>query len=76
MGAHPAVLSDPSPVIEVSELADSSVNFVVRPWVNSADYWRVHWDLTKAIKLEFDRAGVSIPFPQREVHLFQENGQN
>lgn len=76
IAAHPAVLSDPKPVIEVSELGDSSVNFVVRPWVNSADYWRVYWDLTRSIKVEFDRESVSIPFPQRDVHLYQQSAQN
>jgi len=75
VSSHSAILAEPAPVIEVSELADSSVNFVVRPWVNSADYWRVYWDLTEAIKLEFDKEGISIPFPQRDVHLFQESAQ-
>ncbi|RKZ14164.1 mechanosensitive ion channel family protein, partial [bacterium] len=69
------ILSEPKPVIELNELADSSVNFIVRPWVNSADYWRVYWDLTAAIKTEFDREGISIPFPQRDVHLIQESAQ-
>jgi small conductance mechanosensitive channel len=68
---HELVLTDPAPVIEVSELADSSVNLIVRPWVKSEDYWRVYWDLTQAIKLEFDKEGISIPFPQRDVHLFE-----
>lgn len=62
------VLSDPAPVIAVSELADSSVNFVVRPWVKSGDYWAVYWDLTEKVKLEFDAAGISIPYPQMDVH--------
>ena len=62
------VLADPAPVIAVSELADSSVNFVVRPWVNTADYWAVLWDLTEAVKLEFDANGISIPYPQMDVH--------
>ena len=70
------MLTDPAPVIELNELGDSSVNFVVRPWVNSSDYWRVYWDLTEAIKIEFDKEGISIPFPQRDVHLFQESTQN
>jgi small conductance mechanosensitive channel len=75
VSSHSAILADPAPVIEVSELGDSSVNLVVRPWVNSSDYWRVYWDLTEAIKLEFDKEGISIPFPQRDVHLFQESAQ-
>jgi small conductance mechanosensitive channel len=69
------VLPDPAPVIEVGELADSSVNLIVRPWVKTTDYWRVYWDLTEAIKLEFDREGISIPFPQTDVHLFQDSAQ-
>jgi len=69
--AHPAILPDPAPTIEVAELADSSVNFVVRPWVKTEDYWRVYFDLTRSIKEEFDRNGVSIPFPQRDVHMHQ-----
>jgi small conductance mechanosensitive channel len=75
VNSHSAVLQDPAPVIELHELGDSSVNFVVRPWVNSADYWRVYWDITEAIKLEFDKEGISIPFPQRDVHLYQESAQ-
>jgi small conductance mechanosensitive channel len=62
------VLSDPAPVIAVGELADSSVNFIVRPWVKSGDYWAVYWDLTEKVKLEFDAAGISIPYPQMDVH--------
>ena len=68
---HPDVLKDPKPVIAVSELADSSVNFIVRPWVNSADYWAVYWDLTENVKLTFDAEGISIPFPQQDVHMHQ-----
>lgn len=63
------VLPDPAPVIAVSELADSSVNFIVRPWVNSADYWAVFWDTNEKVKYAFDEAGISIPFPQMDVHL-------
>lgn len=62
------VLADPAPVIAVSELADSSVNFVVRPWVKTSDYWAVMWDLTEEVKLQFDAAGISIPYPQMDVH--------
>jgi small conductance mechanosensitive channel len=75
VSSHASVLQDPAPVIEVGELADSSVNLIVRPWVKAADYWRVYWDLTEAIKLEFDREGISIPFPQTDVHLFQDSAQ-
>ena len=63
------VLADPAPVIAVSELADSSVNFVCRPFVNSADYWAVYFDMHEKVKTSFDAAGISIPFPQMDVHL-------
>lgn len=66
------VLKDPACVIAVSELADSSVNFVVRPWVKTADYWDVKFDLTEAIKKRFDKEGISIPFPQRDVHVYNQ----
>ncbi len=69
--AHELVLPDPAPQIEVSKLGESSVDIVVRPWVNTSDYWRVYFDLTQSIKAEFDREGISIPFPQRDVHLHQ-----
>jgi small conductance mechanosensitive channel len=69
--AHPQVLKSPEPVIRVHELADSSVNFVCRPWVNTADYWTVYWDITRQVKENFDRQGISIPFPQREIHVHQ-----
>jgi small conductance mechanosensitive channel len=63
------VLADPTPTVGVLELGDSSVNFAVRPWVSMADYWPVYFDLTERVKLEFDRQGISIPFPQRDVHV-------
>jgi small conductance mechanosensitive channel len=63
------VLPDPAPQIAVSELADSSVNFVVRPWVKSADYWNARFDLTRRIKEALDENGIEIPFPQRVVHM-------
>ena len=65
------VMSDPAPQIAVSELADSSVNFVVRPWVKTPDYWGVMFDLTEAIKKRFDQDGISFPFPQQDVHLYK-----
>ena len=71
VAADERILADPEPTIAVSELADSSVNFVVRPWVNSADYWPVLFDVTEQVKLEFDKQGVSIPFPQTDVHVHQ-----
>ena len=63
------VLNDPDPLVAVGELADSSVNINVRPWVKSGDYWPVLFDLTERIKLAFDDKGISIPFPQMDVHL-------
>jgi small conductance mechanosensitive channel len=71
VGSDARVLKDPAPTVAVSELADSSVNFVVRPWVKTADYWAVYFDLTEKVKLTFDERGISIPFPQRDVHLHQ-----
>lgn len=70
------VLAEPAPTIEVSALADSSINFVVRPWVNSADYWTAYFGLHAAIKVELDKAGISIPFPQMDVHVKQLPAQN
>jgi small conductance mechanosensitive channel len=60
-------------MIAVHELADSSVNFICRPWVQTENYWTVYWDLTRQVKDGFDNAGVSIPFPQRDVHIYQES---
>lgn len=68
------VLTDPAPQVAVSELADSSVNFVVRPWVKSADYWGVMFDFTEAVKLRFDKEGISIPYPQMDVHIPKKEG--
>ena len=65
------VLDDPEPTVAVLELADSSVNFAVRPWVKTADYWPVLFDITEAVKRELDRAGISIPYPQQDVHMHQ-----
>lgn len=69
--AHPLVLKEPAPVIRMHELADSSVNFVCRPWAKTGDYWAVYWDLTQQVKARFDRDGISIPFPQLDVHLYE-----
>lgn len=71
LAANERVLKEPPPRVAVHELADSSVNFAVRPYVKVEDYWSIHFDLTEAIKLRFDQEGISIPFPQRDVHLFQ-----
>jgi len=65
------VLQDPAPVIVLSELADSSVNFTVRLWVNTADYWGVYFDMHEAVKKSFDQQGISIPYPQQDVHMHQ-----
>jgi len=71
VAADERILAEPACTIAVSALADSSVNFVVRPWVNTADYWGVMFDLTEAIKKRFDKEGISFPFPQQDVHLYK-----
>lgn len=63
------VMKDPAPTVTVAQLADSSVNFNVRPWVQAGDYWGVYWDMQEKVKKTFDAEGVSIPFPQMDVHL-------
>jgi small conductance mechanosensitive channel len=63
------VLADPEPLIKVHQLADSSVNFICRPWTKTEDYWTVYWDLNQQMKESFDAAGISIPYPQRDVHM-------
>jgi len=67
---HEKVLDDPAPVIRLHTLNDSSVDFVVRPWVRTEDYWDVYWDVTRAVKIRFDENDISIPFPQRDIHLY------
>jgi small conductance mechanosensitive channel len=69
---HEKTLPKPEPIIVVNSLGDSSVNFAVRPWVKTEDYWSVYWDITREVKLRFDREGISIPFPQRDVHFYNE----
>ena len=73
VGAHEKVLSEPEPTIKVHTLNDSSVDFIVRPWAKTDDYWDVYWDITREVKMRFDKEGVSIPFPQRDVHLIAPN---
>ncbi len=68
---HPLTLSDPAPVVKLHELADSSVNFICRPWVKTSDYWDVYWDVTRTVKQRFDREKISIPYPQQDVHVHQ-----
>ncbi len=68
LSKHPKVLNNPAPLVNVRELADSSVNFNVRPWVNNEDYWDVYTEVTEACKLELDKAGIEIPYPQMDIH--------
>ncbi|NDV90214.1 mechanosensitive ion channel [Alteromonas sp. 345S023] len=75
IAADDRILKDPAPTVAVAELADSSVNFIVRPWVKSADFWGVKFDFTEAVKLRFDKEGISIPFPQMDVHLHKEDSE-
>lgn len=71
MLADERILKDPAPVVGISELADSSVNFYVRPWAATGDYWKVHGDLLERFKIAFDENGISIPYPQQDVHMYQ-----
>ncbi|NGN96799.1 mechanosensitive ion channel [Grimontia sp. S25] len=73
--SHPAVLRAPEPMIKVHVLNSSSVDFIVRPWVKTDDYWDVYWDVTREVKIRFDKEGISIPFPQQDVHLHMASGQ-
>ena len=66
---HPLILEEPEPVVRVSELGDSSVNFIVRPWTKTENYWAVYWDLQREVKESFDASGISIPFPQTDMHV-------
>jgi len=72
VNAHEKTLDDPEPMIHLHTLGDSSVNFIVRPWTKTEDYWVVYWDIMREVKLRFDREGISIPFPQRDVHVYSE----
>jgi small conductance mechanosensitive channel len=67
--SHLKILAYPEPIVRLHELADSSVNFIVRPWVNMDDYWDVYWDVVRSVKMRFDEEGISIPFPQRDIHM-------
>ena len=69
VSAHPKVLAEPELNIQVHELADSSVNFIVRPWVKTEDYWTVYWDLMRTVKQRFDAESISIPYPQQDVYI-------
>ncbi|MGR6859263.1 mechanosensitive ion channel family protein [Aliivibrio salmonicida] len=68
---HPAVLKSPEHMVKLHTLNESSVDFIVRPWVKTDDYWNVYWEVTEAVKKRFDAEGVSIPFPQRDVHVYK-----
>lgn len=72
VNGHELVLKEPEAIVKLHELADSSVNFICRPWVKPEDYWTVYWDITREVKRRFDAGNISIPFPQRDVHIYQE----
>jgi small conductance mechanosensitive channel len=72
LNSHEKVLSDPEPMVRLHTLNESSVDFVVRPWVKTDDYWDIYWDVTRAVKMRFDEEGISIPFPQRDVHFYEQ----
>jgi small conductance mechanosensitive channel len=69
LAAEPRILPDPAPIVAVSEMADSSIDFVVRPWVKVADYWNVYWDLTEKLKVAVEENGMTIPFAQQEIYI-------
>ncbi len=75
LAAEERILKEPASTVAVVEMADSSVNFVVRPWVKAEDYWPVYFAVTENIKKSFDKEGISIPFPQRDVHLYEHKGE-
>jgi small conductance mechanosensitive channel len=75
IAADARILAEPAPVIAVAALADSSVNLIVRPWVRVDDYWPVYWDVTEAVKLQFDQKRITIPYPQRVVHTLSAKRQ-
>ncbi|WP_070000756.1 mechanosensitive ion channel family protein [Cellulosilyticum sp. I15G10I2] len=68
---HPLILKDPEPIIRVAEHAESSINFAVKVWCKKEDYWSIYYDLQEQVKVTFDKEGISIPFPQRDVHIYQ-----
>jgi small conductance mechanosensitive channel len=71
LGKDERILAEPEPTVAVGALGESSVDFLVRPWVEAGDYWAVYWSLLETIKTRFDAEGIGIPFPQRDVHLYQ-----
>ncbi|MFW2389788.1 MAG: mechanosensitive ion channel family protein [Polyangiales bacterium] len=74
LSSHEQVLKDPEPVVRLHTLGDSSMNFIVRPWAKTAEYWDVYWHVTREVKRRFDEEGISIPFPQRDVHIYRDAG--
>lgn len=76
LNSHEKVLKDPEPNVRMHEMADSSVNFICRPWTLTSDYWSVYWDVQRTVKQRFDAEGISIPFPQRDVHIHQAEPSN
>ena len=72
VNGHELVLKEPQAIVKLHELGESSVNFICRPWVKPENYWDVYWDITRAVKHRFDAEGITIPFPQRDVHIYQE----
>ena len=71
--SYEQVLKDPEPVVRLHTLGDSSIDFIVRPWAKTDDYWDVYWHVTREVKRRFDEEGISIPFPQRDVHVYRED---
>lgn len=69
LAADPRILPDPAPIVAVSEMADSSIDLIVRPWVKVDDYWPVYWDLTEKLKVAIEENGMTIPFTQQEIHI-------
>ncbi|WP_153914139.1 mechanosensitive ion channel family protein [Shewanella sp. TC10] len=76
VSAHPKVKQFPEPMIKLHTLGESSVDFIVRPWADPLDYWDVYWDITREVKMQFDAQGVSIPFPQRDVHIYHQKAED
>jgi small conductance mechanosensitive channel len=69
LAGHPKVLDDPEPMVKLHELTESSADFVVRPWVETEDYWEVYWDVTREVKRRFEAGDITIPFPRRQLHV-------
>ncbi|MCK9995422.1 MAG: mechanosensitive ion channel [Candidatus Krumholzibacteria bacterium] len=70
---HERVLDKPESMVRLHTLGESSVDFIVRPWVKTDDYWDIYWDVTRAVKMRFDEEGISIPFPQQDIHIYEES---